>query len=397
MVETTATMTSRTRLFVLLVSAPVIAFAVVGGVLGKALTTEGTYRHLAVFQEVVSLVLNNYVEEVKLDKVMQGAMHGLTEALDPDSSYVPRDRVRLVEEPGARPEGEVGLELTRQYYLRVVSAIDGSPAARAGIMSGDYIRAIGDRSTRDMPVFEGMHLLRGEPGSTLKLLVIRGNAAEPHEVELVRERLTAPAVTGRSLSPEVGYLRLPDVRANSVGEVAEQARKLEKNGAKHLIMDIRGAARGEIAHGLDLARLFIQRGALAIRESQERGREPLTASNAGATVALPVVLLVDSGTSGAAEVFAAAMSGNKRAELVGEKTQGRATEQELIKLPDGSALLLSTQWYSTPAGQPITGQGLTPDLEVETPDVEFGAEAPTPDVVLDRALEYLSTRLRQAA
>ena len=160
-------MTSKTRLSVLLLSTPVLAFVVVGGLMGHASARTGdeTYQHLRVFQDVVSLVLNNYVEEVKVDRAMEGAMKGLADGLDPDSAYLNPKQVADVEAGAAPPGADIGLEMTRQYYLRVISARDGSPAAKAGLQTGDYVRAIDGKPTRDMSVFEGSRLLRGEPGS----------------------------------------------------------------------------------------------------------------------------------------------------------------------------------------------------------------------------------------
>src|SRR5436190_3567115 len=180
-------MSSRTRFVVLTISAPVIAFAIVGGFLGKVIARENTYQHLKVFDDVIGLITGNYVEEVNVDKVMHGAMHGLADGLDADSSYLSAEEVRQVLSNAAPPAGDVGLELTRQYYLRVIAARDNSPAAKGGIRTGDYIRAINDKPTREMSVWEGIRALRGAPGSKVSLTIIRGNAADPHVVELTRE------------------------------------------------------------------------------------------------------------------------------------------------------------------------------------------------------------------
>src|SRR3954449_12042050 len=200
-------MTSKTRLSVLLLSTPVLAFVVVGGLMGHASARSGdeTYQHLRVFQDVVSLVLNNYVEEVKVDRAMEGALKGLADGLDPDSAYLTAKQVTDLEAGGTPAAGDVGLEITRQYYLRVISARDGSPAAKAGLQTGDYVRAIDTTPTRDMSVFEGMRLLRGQPGTKVTLTVIRGNAADPHQIPLVREKPSAPAVTGKLLGTDTGY------------------------------------------------------------------------------------------------------------------------------------------------------------------------------------------------
>ena len=183
-------MTSRTRLIVLSISLPVIVFAIVGGFLGRVMAREDPYPSLKMFDEVTQAITSSYVEDVNVDKVMNGAMRGLADGLDSDSAYLTAPEVKQAESGAALPVGDVGVELTRQYYLRVIAARDNSPAAKAGLRTGDYVRMIGDAPTRDMSVWEGMRALHGAPGSTVKLTIIRGNAVDPHVVELTRE---APA------------------------------------------------------------------------------------------------------------------------------------------------------------------------------------------------------------
>src|SRR6266851_849063 len=185
-------MSSKTRRVLLIVTVPVIAFALIGGFLSKVMAVEDTpYPNLKIFNDVVGLITGNYVEKVDIDKVMTGAMHGLADSLDPDSAYLPPDQVKLIEANAPLPAGDVGIDLTRQGYLRIIAARDGSAAAKAGLMTGDYVRAIGDKPTRDMSVFEGMRALRGVPGSKVSLTIIRDSANDPHVVQLTRE--TAPS------------------------------------------------------------------------------------------------------------------------------------------------------------------------------------------------------------
>lgn len=382
-------MTARTRLIVLLVTAPVIAFALVGGVLGKALTREETYQHLRVFEDVVSLISSNYVEEADMDRVMRGAMRGLAEALDPDSAYLSADEVKLVEKGEKGQPGETGIELTRNYYLRVIAVRDQSPAARAGLMPGDFIRAINGRSTREMSVFEGTRSLRGAPGSKVTLLVIRGNAADPHTVELAREVVSGPDVTSR-LQGKAGYIRIASFGPNAARAIATQAADLAKNGATGFVVDVRSCAAGELEAGIAAARQFVPAGTLAIKEVKGSARQPVTTAANDGGIKQPVVVLVDNGTSGAAELFAAALSGNQRATLVGERTIGRAATQKLVRLPDGSGMLVSNAWYLTPAGAPINEKGLTPTVAVEAPDVDFGNPPPAADPILQKGLETLA-------
>jgi carboxyl-terminal processing protease len=388
-------MTSRTRLVVLVVSAPVIAFAVVGAFLGNVMArTDDTYAHLKVFQDVVSLIMSNYVEQPNLDSVMRGAMRGLAENLDSDSAFLTAPMVRQFESGDHPATGDVGLELTHQYYLRVVSARDDSPAAKAGIRPGDFVRIVESRPTRDMSAFEGQRLMHGAPGTKLKLTVIRGSAVEPHLVELTREVATGPAaqdVRSRMQADGIGYVRIASFGKRAAEQVRTQVAALSKTGATRFIVDVRNSATGDLADGVAVARLFVPTGTLAIRDSKAGGQEKLLAVKGDGVFTLPVALLVDNGTSGAAEVFAAALSENKRAELIGEHTIGRAGTQELIKLPDGSGLWITTSRYLGPDGKPIQGKGLEANVPVDQPDGEFGAPQPA-DPILQKAIEQLSAK-----
>jgi carboxyl-terminal processing protease len=423
-------MTTRTRLSVLLVSTPLLAFIVFGG-MGKASGGDQTFRHLRVFEDVVSLILNNYVEDAKIDKVMEGAMRGLADGLDPDSAYLTAAQVKSIEPGEKLPAGDVGIELTRQYYLRVIAARDDSPAAKAGLQTGDYVRAIDGKPARDLSVFEGMRMLRGEPGSKVTLTIIRGNAAEPRQVELVREKTPGAVVTGKMLAADLGYIRIAAFGPDAAAKIRAQADTLSKSGAKELIIDIRHTAEGGFETGLDAARVFVKSGVLAMiagrdeakptktgptgttppagevsatpppgaaagastsKPSPESIKERISAKAGDGAIALPVTLLVTTGTSGAAELFASALDGNKRAEMIGERTLGRAGIQKLVALPEGRGLWLTYARYLTPDGEIIQGKGLTPDLGVDDPDVDFDQPRPAKDPILDAALERIAKK-----
>jgi carboxyl-terminal processing protease len=408
-------MTTRTRLSVLLVSTPLLAFIVFGG-MGKASGGDQTFQHLRVFEDVVSLILNNYVEDAKVDKVMEGAMRGLADGLDPDSAYLTAVEVKSIDPGEKLPAGDVGLELTRQYYLRVIAARDDSPAAKAGLQTGDYVRAIDGKPARDLSVFEGMRMLRGAPGSKVTLTIIRGNAAEPRQIDLVREKTPGAVVTGKMIGADIGYIRIASFGAEAAAKIRTQADTLGKAGAKQLIVDIRHTAEGPFETGLDAARLFVKSGTLAMIAGRDQDAKPATDQPAGkpdekpakpsaasiketiaakagdGAVALPVTLLVTTGTSGAAELFASALEGNKRAELIGERTLGRAGLQKLVRLPDGRGLWLTYARYLTPDGETIQGRGLTPDLGVDDPDLDFDQPKPTKDPILDAAVDRLTKK-----
>jgi len=386
-------MTSRTRLWVLAVSTPIIAFAIVGGYLGRVLGAgkDDTFRQLPVFEDVISLVLNNYVEEVDVRHAMRGALKGLADGLDPDSAYLTPDLVKAAEAGQPAGPGDVGIVLTRQYYLRVVSVRDGSPAAKGGLRTGDFIRGINDRPTRDMSAFEGTRLLGGAQGSKVKLLMFRGNQAEPHDVVLTRERIAGPELTSKMANATTGYVRVVDFTKETPAKVKQAVETLAKSGASKFVLDLRGTARGDIDDGIATARLFVPSGTLTVRQTKD-ARDVVAAAATDGSLREPIALLVSQGTAGAAEVFAAALDGNERAELIGEHTLGRAARQRLVKLPDGSGLLLSNVRYLTPKNNAIHERGLAPDVEVEQPEVDFGSEPPPGDPTLDKAIARLAEK-----
>lgn len=392
MAEEKVTMSPTARRIVIWISAPVVTFAILGGLLSSVTAREGTYQYLKIFDDVVDLITNNYVEPVDVAKVMNGAMTGLAEALDPDSAYLSPVQVKQLEGGAPLPAGDVGIDLTRQYYLRIIAARDGSPSAKAGLQTGDYLRAINDKPTREMSVYEGMRALRGAPGSKVKLTIIRGSASDPHVVELTREAPPTSDVSGRLAAPGVGYLRISAIGPKTADQAKAQAADLTKAGASSLIVDVRRTSGGQPDLGVALARLFVASGTIAMRETKGLERETIAARPGDGSITVPTTLLVDTGTSGAAELFASALLGNKRAELIGERTIGRAAQQKLVKLPDGSGLWLTTTRYLTPAGEPLHEKGLEPTVTVDQPDVEFGQPPPAADPVLDKALERVAPK-----
>src|SRR6185436_18990446 len=196
-------MARRTRLLVFLVSTPLVALVTIGGFIGvpKAAASQEAVAHLRVFNDVVSLIVNAYVENVEVDKVLDGAMRGLADGLDTSSAFLQPDEVKAIDSTAPLPTGETGLVVTRQYYLRVLGVRDGSPAARAGLLSGDFVRMIDGKPTRDMSSMTGRRLLRGAPGSKVSLTIIRsGNVSDPHVIELVRQAPTGQPVTSETVS-----------------------------------------------------------------------------------------------------------------------------------------------------------------------------------------------------
>jgi carboxyl-terminal processing protease len=238
-------------------------------------------------------------------------------------------------------------------------------------------------------------------GSKVKLTLLRDSLADPHEITLVREAEPTTVVTARMQTgaPGVGYLRIAAFTAGSAAHVQNEIASLTKQGATKLLIDLRGTSEGSYDEGVKAARLFVPAGdIIATLEAKGQSTPTVTKSIKGdGAITAPVVILSTTGTSGAAEVFAAALVDNKRATLVGERTIGRAGLQKLVKLPDGSALWMTYARYLAPSGNAIHGTGLTPSVEVEEPDVDFGAPRPTTDPILDKGVEQFAAAVKKAA
>jgi carboxyl-terminal processing protease len=388
-------MSPRARLAVALVSTALTGYILLGSLLGRVLG-DTTYGQLALFNEVVKLVLEAYVEPVNVDRALAGARQGLTEALDGDSYYLDAEAFKVWQQPGKDNEGDVGLLLTRRLgFLMVVAPRPGSPADKAGVRPGDIVKTIDTRHTRPLAPFVGQRLLKGAPGSVVKLTLLRGGS-DPIELSLVRERLSAAPVKGRVLDGGTGYVKVPEITDRAAEDIRGELESLRKAGARRLVLDMRGAAYGAPADGVKVAELFLKGGVVAKLSGVKHPEEVLSADPARSAWDLPVAALVDVGTAGAGELVAAALLDSGRGEVVGQHTFGRAPFQRGVALPDGG-LVVTVARYASPKGTLIHGKGVEPSVEVELPDDEEEGEAPAADVVLEKAIEVLQQGARKKA
>ena len=389
-------MRARTRLIVLLATVPLVAFTLVGGWLGGVVAREDAYRHLRIFEDVVSLISENYVEDADLDQVMDGALSGLAGGLDTDSAFLSAASVARLESGATAGPAGIGVETVARYYTQIVGVRDGSPADRAGLRPGDYIRAINDEPTRRLSGVDGVARLRGEPGTTVRLSLLRGNTSEPYDVDLVRELPSGPDVSHRMLTADIGYLRVAALNEGAAEAIERAAGALAGDGATQLVIDVRNCAAGSFDEGIAAARLFVADGALLQREETGGQQITIEATAGGDAIDTPILLLTNYGTAGGAELFAAGLTGAGRAESVGQRTAGRVSLQKLIPLPDGSGLWLSWARYLQASGDDLHRTGVEPAVEVELPSIELGEPWPPGDPILDRALEHLQAEAAAA-
>ncbi len=383
-------MSHRARLLIALVSTGLIGYVAVGSLLGRVLG-DTSYGQLAIFNEVVRLVLDAYVEPVNVDRALAGARLGLSDALDGDSAYLDAEEFRLYQAAAREAEAEVGLVLTRRFaFVMVVAARPGSPAQKAGLRPGDLVKSIDERHTRPMAAVVAERLLRGAPGSSVKLGILRAGA-DPFEVTVVRERVLPSAPQGRMLEAGAGYVKVTDFTPSTAEDVRTQVEALKKGGAERLLLDLRAAAWGAPADGVKVAELFLDGGPVAKVVGRRVEEELLQADAAKTAWSGPLAVIVDNGTAGPGEVVAAALLDAGRAKLVGERTFGRAAVSRPVPLHEGG-LVLTVAKYMTPKGATIHGEGLQPTVPVsdEREEDEDRPEGePQPDRVLERALEVV--------
>jgi carboxyl-terminal processing protease len=303
--------------------------------------------------------------------VTVGAINGMLEALDPFASYLNADQYKQYQKERGTGKGDVGLTLARRLgYLTVVDALPGSAAAKAGLSTNDVIESVNNIATRDMPLAFAEILLQGEPGSSLEMSVLTPRQADPQKMTLVRAPLVYPAVTGKLVTDEgpdpIGLIATSTLQAGRAKDISQKITDLEKQGAKRLMLDLRYCALGPIDEGIAVANLFMDKGLITYSQGQKSPRQDHNATSRAITK-LPLVVLVNRGTAGAAEVAAGALLDSKRAQLVGEPTYGDAAVRRAITMDDGSAVILSVAKYYTPSGKAIQDVHVTPNvLQAET-------------------------------
>jgi len=357
---------------------------------------DGAYRQIGVFQNVLKKIQTDYVTEPNMNDVTAGALHGLIESLDADSSYLTATEYKIYKDRPVAGVAQVGITVSKRFgYATIVSVLPGSPADKEHLSDGDVIESIGEQSTRELSPAVIRLLLEGKPGSSLTLSVVRARKPDPDKITLVRAIPVAPALGEQQYeSQTILYLKPGALTAARVDEIAAKLKTLGKG--EKVLLDLRDSASGDSQDGLRLANFFLKSGTLATLEGQKFPKQTFTADPGKCLTDAPLEVLVNRGTYGAAELTAAAIADNKRGTLIGERTFGEGTVQKTIDLPDGSALLLTVAKFQTPGGKKIQDEAVTPSVVVgpSPGDDDSEEEAAPPakgDPILDKALEVLRT------
>ena len=409
------------RYSILTVSVMIVCWVGIGHVLGRT-ANDKAYKSLVVYGEVLQKIQQDYVDEPNMHLVTAGSLHGLLESLDPESSYLtPREYTDYKEKSNDPATGETGLNLSkRSGYIVVTSVLPDGPADKAGLRTGSFLESIAGFTTREMSVGQAKNLLAGQPGTAVKVGVIRRGRSEPEQVDLVRQKLGPQKLVVQKVDDTTLAIRIPTLENGRADEVKAKLLEAQKQGITHIILDVRDCGRGNASEALAIARLFVPSGNLITLKGQTVPEQLFAADPSKVVWKGPVSVLTDISTAGAAEVLAASFANSKRGDVVGERTFALASEQKLISLDDGAALILTVANYYNADGKSILEAGVTPTEVVRaaasandegddgeevstTPDSQKETPAtPKPlsadDPVLRKALELLkSPQVKKAA
>ena len=403
-------MSKHWKIGVLSLSFLIVLLVVLGGlgVHAASSNNDGAYRQLGVYSEVLSRIRTEYVEEPNFSAVTSGALHGLLDSLDANSSYLNPEEYKFYKSHQNDGHANVGATISRRFgYAAVVSVLPGGPADKAGVQTGDIIEAIEGKSTHELSLAAVEEQLAGKQGSTIEFAVVRPGKAEPQKITVTRDNVVIPGTTDKILEDGIADIQPMTLTKGKAQEVASKIREEQKKGAKKLILDLRNVSQGDATEAAAVANLFLNHGTITYLQGQKYPKQTMVAEAQKAITNLPLVVLVNRGTAGPGEIVAAAILDNNRGDVVGDKTFGSGSVQKVIDIPDGSALILSVAKYYTPSGKAIEDNAVTPNVVVASnlddliPDDEDGTAAPAPeekskqqkdDDQLRRAIEVLKAR-----
>lgn len=360
-------MLEKVKLTILSLSTLIVAYALIGGVMERVTAGDEAYRDLSVFTRVIDHVQKDYVETPDMERTLRGALQGLMEALDPFSSFVDGETyARLADRKGS---AGVGVVLSKRYgYAHIVAVSEGSPADAAGLRSGDLIESIEGSPTALMSLWEAERLLHGAKGTPVELRVIRSRRSQPQQLTLNRVEPGRAEPVARLMDEGIGLLRIPSFEEGVAQGVKAKVKMLQSRGMKALLIDLRSTAGGEFQEAVAVGSLFLEEGVEVAEIRPKTGSIQVLRSQGEPMVeGIPVALLIDGGTSGPAEVLAAALKDHGLAEIVGERSNGHGSIQGEFRLQEGGMLIISTALIVRPTGERLQSDeprrsGLQPDL-----------------------------------
>ncbi|MFW6081361.1 MAG: S41 family peptidase [Desulfosalsimonas sp.] len=327
-----------------------------------------TYERLKLFSDVLDELEKNYVEDVDTRELIEEAINGMVESLDPHSTFMPPEAFDELQDETRGEFGGIGIVISkRNGRLTVVSPIEGTPASKAGIQANDVIIEVDGRSTEDMMLWEAVKKMRGEPGTELNIKVIRKGRSEPLDFTLERDVIPIESVRHAMIKPGYGYVWVTNFRENTEDEVQKALADLEKRGdpLKGVILDMRDNPGGLLSQAVAVSDVFLKKGRIvSIKSRNEKEESVYEASDQGKEPDYPVVVLINGGSASASEIVAGALQDNERALVLGTDSFGKGSVQTVKPLRGGYGLKYTIAKYYTPEGRSIQADGIHPDLVV---------------------------------
>ena len=325
---------------------------------------------LRTFTEVFAKVKNDYVEKVDDRQLIENAIRGMLEGLDPHSAYLDQDEYKELQEGTTGEFGGLGIEVGMEDgFVKVISPIDDTPASRAGIRAGDLIIRLGGKSVKGMTLNEAVHLMRGKPGSEIILTVVREGEEKPLDISIIRDVITVKSVKGRILEPGYAYVRISNFQSHTAEDLRQQNEELKqenKQALLGLILDLRNNPGGILNAAVGVSDLFLDSGLIVYTEGRIKdSRLKFTAKPSDILRDAPIIVLVNGGSASASEIVAGALQDHDRAIIMGEQTFGKGSVQTILPMNDEAALKLTTARYYTPSGRSIQAAGIKPDIIIE--------------------------------
>jgi len=394
---------SKSKYAALLISSVLVVYAIVGGKFGRVSAQDSAIPQLEVFSQVFGRIQNDYVDQPSMSAAITGAIRGLLEQVDPYAGYLTPKDVTFYKDFSPEKTPGIGVVLAKANgFPTVLEAIPGGAAAKAGLKTFDTIEAIDGVPTREMNLVQAYGYLATPADKPVTLTLIGNNRSEPETVMISREVTKMPPVESKMIQSDIAYVRVPWLSQGKANDARKQLDDLIKKGATGVILDLRASAGGKDTEGFALANLFVDSGTLGYKQGQKVPKQLFQADPKLALTKSPLVVLVDGGTGGGAELAAAAISDSKRGTLVGTRTFGTGSIQTLINLDGGAALLISTAKYYSPSGKDIQLKGVTPDTQAPEgskldPNSAEALQAPTQksdkrsdaEIQMEKAIEVL--------
>jgi carboxyl-terminal processing protease len=334
------------------------------------------YEKIDLFGEVLENIKKDYVDDVNQAEMMDSAINGVLQSLDPYSAYMSPELFKEMQTDTSGEFGGLGIEIGMEAgVVKVISPIDGTPAEQAGIKAGDYIVKIGKEQVQGKSLMEAVKLMRGPVGTSIDLTIRRKNVKKPLEFKITRKIIEVQSVSSNIISEEknIGYIRLKSFNENSDNQFLKSVKKFEKNSKiKGYVIDLRNNPGGLLTQAINITDFFLDDGEIVSTKGRKISETRKFFARKGDEIkGKPIVVLINNGSASASEIFAGALKDHKRAIILGENSYGKGSVQSIIPLRNGGGMRLTISKYYLPSGKSISEVGVTPDILVEETSTDF--------------------------